>query len=835
MLDYTVFNIAQNYDGYIQFTYRKKSKPNELKIKTDNKFLPYFYIPVSQKHNISKIKNSNLVRKIVNSDFLTLVRKEKTFKIYTKRSIDVREVRENFNETYEADVIFTRRWMIDNYYDKEMANLEPRICFMDIEVSKPERGFPNYKLPNQPITAITVYDNYTKKFYTFSFKKGISIKDRNKGIFIFNTEKEMLEGFLRWWFIHIPDILTGWNVIQFDLNYLYYRLIRLFKKDTIHRIISPFHYITQGETRDRFGRNQESIEIKGLFVIDYLNLYRRSNQQMKENYKLDYIAEMELDKKKISYEGTLDDLYEKDFTKFLKYNRNDVRLNKELDDKFKLISLLDYIRRYSRTLYTDYDFTSAICDGYLLCEAKLQKIVLPTARKDIDRSDLPGAFVCEPQIGLKSWICGYDLNALYPNIIKTINISPETKLGHKDELNLDKLENIALAGNGIVFNKEEVGFIPAAITKLVDVRTKTKAKALELKRNGNDFEAESLDKLQKALKIIANGTYGYLSFKSSRFFDMDMASAITLTGQELIKFLIENVNNYLNKTYNTKTDYIVGGDTDSIYVSIQPILDKLKSWNQKSEKDKIRIISKISLNIQKNINNKLLDIFAREKCLTKSHFFKIKREIIGKTGIFIAKKRYVIWIINEEGKKVNKLKKVGLDIVRSNINKEIKNKLEEIIWDILKRKTNQEINKEVRKLLQNIRKLPIKEIALPIGVSKTLEEYGKGENKSIPMHIRGAIWYNNFIDKDKFQKIDAGDKILYLPIIKEKSKNILGERIHVISFLDKCPVDEKEIRKIIDWDKVEKRNIISPLESIYEGLKWSLPGQKAKTSLFDFI
>jgi DNA polymerase elongation subunit (family B) len=688
-----------------------------------------------------------------------------------------------------------------------------------------------------------VYDNYSNKTLTLAYKEGMSYSNKEKGLFIFSSEREMLQFYLAWYKENIPDVVTGWNVIRFDMNYLYYRLTRLFDRDFVNGVISPFGWVGKTNIRGRFGALEEVVSIKGVFLVDYLTLYRKYSPQMRENYRLDYIAEIELEdredlassiEKKKETAGKVRELYLEDFKNFLKYNRDDVILVRELDRKFKFINLIDYIRRFSRTLFDDYDFTSAIVDGYMLCEAKRQEIALPSAMKD-QHGTFPGAFVLEPtSMGLKKWIVSYDLNSLYPNIIKTINISPETKVGIREDREAWQAESdgipYAIAGNDTVFWTDREGFIPAAISKLVDLRNQNKAKAQELKKQNRPYE--SYDKLQAALKVIANGTYGYLSFRKSRFFDIDMAGAVTMTGQKLIKKIIEVINEYMRKSYSLEEDVVLASDTDSIYVHMGPVVEKLGTWGKRNDTQKLAIINKLAKEIQDKINGELVGEFAREECNVEKHYFGIKREIIGKSGFWTRKKRYAIWVIDDEGKKVDKMKKVGLEIVRSNMSRPIKKKIEDIIWLILKKKGNAEVNVKVKELLKSVREMSIDEVAIPIGVSKPLSEY----NKNVPMHIRGTLWYNNYAEKHGLQKIGQGAKILYLPIVKERSRNALGERIHVIAFPPgECPIDETLLRKILNWKKLEERNVFGPLEPIFEGMNWKLPGKKIKKSLKDFI
>jgi len=793
---------------------------------------PYFYVPESQKHNLSKLDDHSKVRGYERvGGWKTLVSQEPIWRVTTVRSYDVREIRELFDEHYEADIIFTRRWTIDKFFNKDFADILARMMILDIEVEIGADGkMPNYRQANKPIFSVSTYDNYTDKYYTFAFRKDVQKIDDEKGLYIFPQESIMLKYFLKWYEAHRPDVITGWNVINFDVNYLYARLVHIFQKQLVDNIISPFGKCYWEQYRGRFGRDEERVVPKGVFIVDYGGLYKKNNQQMSESWKLDYIAEKELGERKLEFDGNVDDLYYGDFPKFLKYNRRDVYLVKKIDDKFQLIIMIDKIRRLTRTLFQDFNYTSAVVDGFLLCEAKAEHVALPSAQKD-QHSDLRGAFVLEPKRGMMHWLSSYDLDSLYPNIIKTVNISPETKLGNINSLDKKDLSGeYVVGGNDIAYSKEFPGFIPRAMEKVLDLRIQMKNKMKELKSAG-DPGWTSYDFHQKALKIICNSTYGYMSFRASRFFDIDMAEAVTMTGQKLIQWLEKHVNEYLNSLAKTKEAYVVAGDTDSCYVSFENFMPLvMKNWDKFDEDQKVKAIDRMGQKVQDHINSVVVDKFANEVLHTGEHFFRIKRETIARSAVFLAKKRYVMWVVDDEGEKVDKLKKVGIDIVRSNMSREIKKQLEEIIWLIMRDKTQKEVNTKVQAMIDNLRQMTIEDLAIPISLSKAIEEYGDIK----PIHVRGAIWYNQFIKEKNLQPISGGDRIKYIPIEKERSKNILGERIHVISFPDTCPIPNEQIIKIINWKKLEERLILNPLEPIYDGMKWALPGKIVKTSLFDF-
>jgi len=296
--------------------------------------------------------------------------------------------------------------------------------------------------------------------------------------------------------------------------------------------------------------------------------------------------------------------------------------------------------------------------------------------------------------------------------------------------------------------------------------------------------------------------------------------------------MIQEVESYISKLAGAEGRYVVAGDTDSIYVRFDSLMPALmKSWDDLPDEGKIQAVDKVAGKIQKYINDDIVQRFARDTLGTSAHYFEIKREKIIKAAFFMRKKRYVMWLVDDEGKRTSERKAVGIEIVRSNMTREVKEKLKEIIWMILKGEKKKEINQKVKEMKESLREMPSEAIALPISIQKSLDEY-----KTVPIQVRGARWYNRWIEETgaPVRPITAGDRIMYLPLIEEFSKNVVGERIDVISFPEKCPIEEGKIKKIINWGKLEERYITSPLSVVYEHFGWNFPGEKKRTTLSEF-
>ncbi|KKK52440.1 hypothetical protein LCGC14_3104900, partial [marine sediment metagenome] len=289
---------------------------------------------------------------------------------------------------------------------------------------------------------------------------------------------------------------------------------------------------------------------------------------------------------------------------FLEYNLNDVRLVSGLDDKMKLIQLVMGMCTVGHVPYEEYGFSSRWLEGALITDLHRKGIVCPN-RNPVDESGdikFAGAYVQEPTAGRHEWVFSLDLQSLYPSIIMSLNISPETKIGkvlnwnveahiRKEiseyhiqdsdgkETTVDREEFVlfmkngkfTLSSNGILYRTDKVGLIADILDRWFSERLEYKKLLKKAAHAGNSEQEEYWDLRQHIQKIFLNSLYGVLGLPVFRFYDVDNALAVTATGQDVIKTSARVVNLKYNGLLDTKDeDYCLYIDTDSLYFSVVP-------------------------------------------------------------------------------------------------------------------------------------------------------------------------------------------------------------------------------------------------------------------------
>ena len=724
----TLINIQPQGKNFHVWLRDKNGKKTHKFIKT---FKPYFYYSTSKKNKITNIKDVELK--------------------YVSMPSDVKNERNNYPYTFEADVLYYNRYLIDSYYNKTIEKVSLRTAFIDIETQTEGNKLPNPNAPKTPITAITIYDSFTKKYYTFAWHT--TAKRKN----VVNSEELMLRGFIKFWKKHDFDIVTGWNIDNFDIPYIINRL----KLYGLENELSQIKKI-------KYDKYKKKYSISGISILDYMWLYKKYTINLRESYSLKYISNFELGDTKIGYEGSLNDLWENDINTFLIYNKKDVELVKKLDDKLQFIGLIDEIRRLSKTTFEDAMMNSKVIDNILLCELKKQNKVACTKKQNQKEEKYSGAYVSYPKIGLWKWIIDLDWTSLYPFIIMNLNISPETKNNN----------GTIVASNGIKFLEYPYGLFPFILKRIFEQRKKYKK--LYKENKGQSKEKEYYLK-QYALKILLNSFYGFVGFSKSRFYDKDLAEAITITGQEIIKHTISVVENkgYIN----------IATDTDSVLFHVD--------CNNKNEAS---IIGKEVVN---EINNNMYK-FCKDKFNINKSTFYIKQDCIAKTGIFLTKKRYALKVVDEEGMDVKETIIKGMEIVRSDTPMLVRNFLRDIIEMILDLKEKKEVIKYVENFKKKIIEVPPEQIAIPCTIVK--DTY-----KNLPIHINGARYWNEYFEP----KLGAGNKGRYL-YIKNVPNNFRNNYVITLPENKILPTGFT-----VDYEKMINRLVNNKIEDIFEAIGWS--------------
>ena len=458
----------------------------------------------------------------------------------------------------------------------------PSSCYMQTG------GFPNIETADKEITAITISRRGEKVVFGL---KPYKPKEDNITYLLCKDEYELLEKFIHVWQSgrFLPDVLTGWNIEFFDIPYIVNRIKNVLGNEQAKKL-SPWGILEERKI-EIHGRENTTYTPAGINVLDYLQLYKKFSFSNEESYKLDNIAEVVLGEKKVDYKAqgyaSLDDLYQRNPEMFFDYNVQDVALIDRFEEKLGFIELVMAFAYDAKVNYADTMATvkpwDIIVHNYLLDRC----IVIPQFKKKSNDEALMGGYVKEVKPGLYRWVVSFDLTSLYPHLIIHYNISPETKIGR--EQNWPQLKSLidgyavveddgySSAANGVKFSKDRQGFAPALMERMFNDRAEYKKKMLESKKKLETLSENDLNRkqyindvaryhnLQLAKKIQLNSFYGALSNQYFRWFDFDMAEAITSSGQLTIQWAERYINTYMNKLLKTDgKDYVVASDTDSV-------------------------------------------------------------------------------------------------------------------------------------------------------------------------------------------------------------------------------------------------------------------------------
>ena len=379
-----------------------------------------------------------------------------------------------------------------------------RLWSLDIETAS-ENGFPQPQLAEEEVLLITLKNFNTKKLITFG-SRPYNVKRDDVTYIECKNESDLLYTFVDWWESVGPEVITGWNVELFDMTYLCNRIEKVCGTKTQKRL-SPWGLIGSKDV-EQHGRTQQRFDIAGVSVLDYLDIYKKFTYTNRESYRLDVIAEIELGQKKLDHSefDTFKDFYTNGWEKFVDYNLVDVDLVDKMEEKMKLIDLVMLMAYDAHVNYTDTFAQVRLWDVIIYNYLRKKNIVLAPIQRSDKKDQYAGAYVKEPVPGPYDWVVSFDLNSLYPSLIRFLNVSPETLLDHKHERiagqPVEKLINketdiqgttcsdIVVAANGAMYSKNQVGFMPELVTRIYEERKRYKKTMLAKKQVLVDIEEE---------------------------------------------------------------------------------------------------------------------------------------------------------------------------------------------------------------------------------------------------------------------------------------------------------------------------------------------------------
>ena len=795
--------------------------------------------------------------------------------IYGDRLTKVYKFKKDDADLFESDVAETTRVLVDTYSDSDEPSKGHVILTYDIEVEM-ESGLPDTQKAENGITSIALHDSATNEYYVLVLDKTGKMEEKKtkKALVLpFRDERDLLAKYLELYEMINPSIVTGWNIDYFDTPYLYNRIKRLLGERQANRL-SPIGECFWSPYRQRFF-------MAGVSYLDYISLYKNYNYGELPNYRLDTIGTIELGKGKIEYQGNLDQLFRDDIEKFIEYNLVDVEIVVELDKKLQFIDLCRGICHAGHVPYEDFVYSSKYLEGALLTYLRRRNLVAPNKPSDRrermealkERGDdkFIGAYVKDPIVGKYDWVYDLDLTSLYPSIIMTLNISPESKVGKINNWDANKFikgevdtytigddtitkENLrkylddskfSVSSNGVLYRTDSVGCIPGILDLWFQQRVEYKNEMKKYGKAGNKAKYAFFHKRQLVQKILLNSLYGVLGLPAFRFYDIDNAEAVTTTGQTVIKSTADMGNIKYNKELGEKDlDSNIYIDTDSVFFSAVPLMDKrYPNWKEQDQDTIAGYVNVIAEEMQDYLNDfyNILSkkIFNVDK---DKHRLEIKKEYVAKAGLWIAKKRYAQWIISDNGVPVDKLDVKGLDVKRSSFPKAFQEIMSDVLISILRGQTEEEITEKVLNFKKSMTELDIKNIAKNSAVKNLTKYMPKGKRnlfsvgKGTPAHVKAAIMYNDalkhFNAPFKHEPMRDGDKIKWV-YLKENPLGLDG-----LGFFGYN--DPKDINNFLetytDHNKIFERELRKKLQDFYDAIGWGevISEQKTAEKFFSF-
>ena len=623
---------------------------------------------------------------------------------------------------FESDINPIFQCLSEHYLNQEAPKLN--VVFWDIETDfDPEKGFAPTDDPFMPITAITVYLQWLDMLITVAMPpKGLPMEQAEAmckarwgdTCILFPNDKEgngeraMLQMFLD--LIEDADIHSGWNSEGYDVPYTVNRIKRVLSKDDTRRFCL-WGQLPKKREYEKFGKMSETYDTIGRVHMDYLNLYRKYTYEERHTYRLDAIGEMEVGENKTPYEGTLDQLYNNDFEKFIEYNRQDVALLDKLDKKLRFIDLANEIAHDNTVLLQTTAGAVAVTEQAIVNEAHRRGFQVPNRKNHEGNTAAAGAYVAFPKKGVHEWVGSMDLNSLYPSVIRSMNMAPESIIGqlrqdlteamlHEETvlkkksfaaawegkfgtleynavmeqkrdvmLTLDLEEGTShvlsaaevyklifdshnpwmLSANGTIFTYEFEAVIPGLLKRWYSERKDLQKMLKKAKDAKNDAEIEYWDKRQLVKKINLNSLYGAILNPGCRFFDKRIGQSTTLSGRQIVKHMSAEVNKTITGEYDHVGKAVIYGDTDSVYFSAWPILkNEVEAGKIPWGKDNvITLYDQIAAQANTTFPDFMLQAFHCPK--SRSDVIAAGREIVAETGLFITKKRYAALVYDIEG------------------------------------------------------------------------------------------------------------------------------------------------------------------------------------------
>uniref|UniRef100_UPI00355C9EF7 10-92, TNA polymerase n=1 Tax=Thermococcus kodakarensis TaxID=311400 RepID=UPI00355C9EF7 len=708
-----------------------KKENGEFKIEYDRTFEPYFYALLKDDSAIEEVKKITAER---HGTVVTVKRVEKVqkkflgrpvevWKLYFTHPQDVPAIRDRIRahpavvDIYEYDIPFAKRYLIDKGLipmegDEELTMLAFAIATLYHEGEEFAEG---------PILMISYADEEGARVITW---KNVDLPY----VDVVSTEREMIKRFLRVVKEKDPDVLITYNGDNFDFAYLKKRCEKLGINFALGRDGSEPKIQRMG---DRF-----AVEVKGRIHFDLYPVIRRTINLPTYTLEAVYEAVFGKPKEKV-YAEEIAQAWEtgEGLERVARYSMEDAKVTYELGKEF-LPMEAQLSRLVGHPLWdVSRSSTGNLVEWYLLRKAYERNELAPNKPDEREyerrlRESYAGGYVKEPEKGLWENIVYLDFRSLYPSIIITHNVSPDT-------LNREGCKEYDVAPQvGHRFCKDFPGFIPSLLGDLLEERQKIKRK---MKATVDLLEKKLLDYRQRRIKILASGYYGYYGYARARWYCKECAESVTAWGRQYIETTIREIE----EKFGFKVLY---ADTDGFFAPIHG-----------ADAETVKKKAKEFLDY---INAKLPGLL------------ELEYEGFYKRGFFVTKKKYAV--IDEE----DKITTGGLEIVRRGWSEIAKETQARVLEALLKDGDVEKAVRIVKEVTEKLSKyeVPPEKLVIHEQITRDLRDY-KATGPHVAVAKRLAA---------RGVKIRPGTVISYIVL---KGSGRIGDR--AISFDEFDPAKHK--------------------------------------------
>lgn len=753
-------------------------------------------------------------------------------------------------------------------------------------------GFPEPADADHEVVSIAMHESKTDRYFVLGF--GPNKWDKEQSI----LDKEILDkvsyfhcanelDLMNKWLMLMgklnTDVLSGWHSGPFDVVYMYNRMRKL---GIPPKRMSPWESCYIREFKDDWGNASYSVTIRGISNVDYKELFVKQAKPQ-PNYTLDNIAYYVLKKRKVEYEGSLFDLYDKDYNKFIDYNITDVSLLVEMEDKLRYFDAVYGVAYRTKSTFDETFGTIKVWENLVADGMWKDDVIPPAYRPDkYVGPRIAGGYVKDPKPAAYGWVESFDYASLYPKIMQMYNISPETlreKYGHVEtnvDLMLDRSFDVAgtidpdetLCASGYVFRTDVEGIFPKNMRELYAERKEMKGKQQVAKkreqaikneqrlRRGEDITVsgeftdytdkqlvEELDKAvfdkmyyntqQMTMKILLNSGYGALGTNSFLYFDNRIAESVTISGQLGIRQAEKTLNNFMNKAMKTDDeDYVIAIDTDSCYLDVGAFVEKYcdpdnSTLDQITDKLSYLASEKIESALSRDLDS------LKEYQQARVQGLEMDREVIASRAIWRKKKNYCMLVHDNEGVRYKKpeIKIMGLEAIKSSTPKLAREAMHEFIEIILTKGEDecQQFIKQFRVKYMNHDN--ITDLAYPAPMRKIKESTNLNDPswsvKGTRANVHGAIVYNEILNQrgmTKTHETIKEDSRGYWVYLKQPNP---ANNSHTISFPEKIP-EELGMERFVDRNKLFEKSFYNPIKSLMEPCGFQMEKRATLSGLF---